>query len=349
MGRSLRLPLLWAVSAVTLLSLPLVLSTGMIFKIGLIMIFFVAALGLHALVNWAGELSLAHGTLVGLSCLVVAAVSANTRVNALILVPLGLAVGAACGLLMALVAARAKGFYVAIVTLAVGVVITSYFFKQQWLVGSGTVMANTSPIGPLRLSTPTQLYPILTIVTLLCALIFAALARSKYRRALVVIKSSQQVAEAQGIPVRWYRAGAYVLAGAMAGLAGGLTSVWSGAVSASAFPAQLSFTYLIAVVLAGPGSLIALAQVVVLLQGFAVFVSTSNLILLVIGPLGFILTLTKYPGGLSEQNRLIHRSARRWFRRHRPKRDKPQVTTTSTALADLTSSRKEVVDERSPS
>lgn len=312
--------LLWLVFSGVLLALPAVLSTGAIFKVGLILIFFVAALGLHALVNWTGELSLAHGTLVGLSCLVVAAVSADQRINALLLLPLGVAVGAACGLLMAVVAARAKGFYVAIVTLAVGVMITAYFFKQQWLVGSGTVAASPAAIGPLRLTTPAQLYPLLAVIMLGCALLFAALSRSKYRRALVMIKTDQQVARAQGIPVRLYRAVAYVLAGAMAGLAGGLTTMWSGAVSVSAFPAQLSFTYLIAVVLAGPGSLFALAQVVVLLQGFAVFVSTSNLILLVLGPIGFILTLTRYPGGLSEQNRLLRDAIRR---RRQTRRGRP--------------------------
>lgn len=317
MSLGVRNTLLWVLFGGALLALPAVLPTGTIFKVGLIMIFFVAALGLHALVNWTGELSLAHGTVVGLSCLVVAAVSAGHRINALLLVPLGVAVGAVCGLLMAAVAARAKGFYVAIVTLAVGVVITAYFFKQDWLVGSGTVTASTAAIGRLRLSTPAALFPVLVVVTLACALLFAALSRSKYRRALVMIKSDPQVAQAQGIPVRRYRAVAYVLAGAMAGLAGGLTTMWSGAVSASAFPAQLSFTYLIAVVLAGPGSLIALAQVVVLLQGFAVFVSTSNLILLVLGPIGFILTLTRYPGGLSEQNRLLREAIRRRRRARR--------------------------------
>lgn len=342
MTMRLRSPLLWVAFGSLLMILPAVFSTGTIFKIGLILIFFIAALGLHALVNWTGELSLAHGTVVGLSCLVVAAVSADHRINPLLLVPLGLAVGATCGLLMALVAARAKGFYVAIVTLAVGVVITAFFFKQEWLVGSGTVMASGAPIGPLRLSTPGQLYPVLAAVTLACALLFNALSRSKYRRALVMIKSDQQVAQAQGIPVRRYRAMAYVLAGAMAGLAGGLTTMWSGAVSASAFPAQLSFTYLIAVVLAGPGSLIALAQVVVLSQGFAVFVSTSILILLVLGPLGFILTLTRYPGGLSEQNRLLGDALRR---RWKARRQGSGPSVSAHPISPVPAHREEPVDE----
>lgn len=307
----------WLAGLAAMLAIPGITSAGTIFKIGLVLTFLIAALGLHLLVNWTGELSLAHGTVVGLAALSVAALSASMRINAVALVPVGVLVGAACGLLMAAVAYRAKGFFVAILTLAVGVAINAYFFRQEWLVGGGTVLTNTSNIGPFRLATPRQMYPLLAIVTVASTAAFAALSHSKYRRALLMIKADPAVASSQGINVALYRGSAYVIAGAMAGLGGAMTSAWVGAVSPATFPQTLSFTYLTAVVLAGPGSLFALVEVVVLLQGFQVFVSTTNLVLIFLGPLGFILTLTKFSGGLSEQNRQFAAKLRHRFRRAR--------------------------------
>ncbi|WP_395695226.1 branched-chain amino acid ABC transporter permease [Nocardioides sp.] len=307
----------WLAGLVLLFSIPHLISDGAVFKLGLVLIFLIAAFGLHLLVNWTGELSLAQGTVVGLSALSVAAISSSHQVNAVALIPVGVLVGAGCGLLMAAVAYRAKGFFVAIVTLALSVAINAYFFKQEWLVGSGTVLTSTADVGPFRFVTPDDVYPVLAVTTFASTALFVALSRSKYRRALLMIKADPDVASSQGINVALYRGSAYVVAGAMAGLAGGMTSAWVGVVSPATFPQQLSFTYLIAVVLAGPGSLFALVEVVLLLQGFQAFVSTTNFFLVYLGPLGFIVTLTMFPGGLSEQNRDFVMKARRRLRRRR--------------------------------
>ncbi len=324
----------WVAAAVVLLRLPAVLSAGVIFNIGLIFIFFIAALGLHLLVNWAGELSLAHGTVVGLASLAVAAISADHNVNPLAVLPFGVAVGAACGLVMALVAARASGFYVAIVTLGVSVAINAYFFTQSWLVGDGSIIVPLLPLGPFRLLTPAQIYPVLAIITVLVTALFRALSRSKFRRALGMVKQDRAVAASHGIPVRRYRGCAYIASGAAAGLAGALFTAWVGAVSPASFPQQLSFTYLIAVVLAGPGSLFAVAEMSFFLEGFQVFISSNSPFLVYLGPVGFILTLTRFPGGLSQQNRnsslFLRSAASRLLAKVRPAdapRELPDVQT----------------------
>jgi branched-chain amino acid transport system permease protein len=300
---ALGLPAAGVAAAIVLLRLPAFLSAGVIFNLGLVFIFFVAALGLHMLVNWTGELSLAHGTVLGLASLASAAISANLNVNPVAALPVGVAVGAVCGLVMAIVAAQVSGFYVAIVTLAVSVAINTYFFTQPWLVGGGSIIVALVPLGPFQLLTPAQLYPVLVVVTVLVTALFRALSRSKYRRALLTVKQDRRVAASRGIAVGRYRAATYVASGATAGLAGGLFTAWVGAVSPESFPQQLSFTYLIAVVLAGSGSLFAVAEMSLFLEGFQVFISSNSPFLVYLGPVGFVLTLTRYPGGLSQSNR----------------------------------------------
>ena len=97
---------------------PLGASEVTIFKVGLVALLGIGAIGLHMLVNWAGELSLAHAACVGLPAFAVAKLSGDHGISSIHLLPAGIAVGALLGALVGLPALRAKGLQVAVVTLA---------------------------------------------------------------------------------------------------------------------------------------------------------------------------------------------------------------------------------------
>lgn len=67
----------WGIAA-TLALLVLLMSEAAVYKLGFIGIVFIAAIGLHILVNWAGELSLAHASFVGLPAFTVAQLTHHT-------------------------------------------------------------------------------------------------------------------------------------------------------------------------------------------------------------------------------------------------------------------------------
>ncbi len=275
------------------------------FKIGLILIFVTSAIGLHVLVNWAGELSLAHAGMVGLPAFVVAKLSSDLDVSPLVLAPVGLAVGVAVGGVVAIAALRVSGLYVAIVTLAAGIAIDRFFFTKNWLIGDGNLVLSPPRLGPWELSTARSLFPIVLGVAVISAVSVRLMMQSRVGRALSLIRTDPSVAASVGVNMAVYRAGAYIIAGALAGVAGAITPLWVQRVSPASFPLSLSFTYLSVAVVAGSGSLGGVVAAAVALEGFRLFISDTSFIAAYIGPVAVIVTLTRFPGGLNQQGRWI--------------------------------------------
>ncbi len=90
-----RIGLAGGAAALTLL--PLTFAEATVYKLGLVLIVVVGAIGLHVLVNWTGELSLAHATIIGFPAFVVAKLSADHALSPLYLLPVGVLAGAAVG------------------------------------------------------------------------------------------------------------------------------------------------------------------------------------------------------------------------------------------------------------
>jgi branched-chain amino acid transport system permease protein len=299
----------WGVAAAVAILLPGLLAETTTYKLGLVLILLVAATGLHLLVTWAGELSLAHASLVGLPAFVVAKLSADHGISPVLLLPVGVGVGLLAGAVVGVPAIRARGLQVALVTLAAGVAIDRFFFTKEWVVGSvsGSPVATPS-LGPVTFTTSRSMYPLLALITMLTILAAWVIYRSKLGRGLLWIKAQPDAAAAFGIPVARYRAMAYALAGGFAGLAGGLTTMWVQRLTPEAFPLSRSFTFLIIVALAGRGFLGGVAVAAVLIEGGQLFLASGDAVITYGAPIGLILTLTRHPIGLNGFGRqLAHR------------------------------------------
>ena len=299
--------LLWVTAACGLgIVLPTLLSEVTVYKLGLVLILFVGAIGLHVLVNWTGELSLAHAALVGLPAFAVAKVSADHSLSPVLLLPLGLLVGLVAGVVIGLPAIRARGLQVALVTLAAGVAIDRFFFTKAWLVGTGAGADVALPtLGPIRFASARALYPLLAVLVIGWVLVAWCLQRSKVGRALLWIKAQPDAAAAFGVPVALYRTAAYGLAGAYAGFSGGLTAMWVQHLTPAAFPPAKSFTYLIVVALAGPGFVAGLALAATVVEGGRLFLPNADALLAYGAPVGLLFTLTKYRTGLNGMLRAL--------------------------------------------
>ena len=116
---------------------------------------------------------------------------------------------------------------------------------------------------------------------------------SKLGRGLLWVKADPAAAAAFGIPVARYRALAYTIAGAFAGLAGGLTAMWVQRLTPQSFPLTLSFTYLVIVALAGRGFLGGVAVAAGALEGGRLFLPGADALILYGAPIALILTLTR--------------------------------------------------------
>ncbi len=295
------------VALVTILGLSA--SEATTFKTGLILIFVTSAIGLHVLVNWAGELSLAQAGMVGLPAFVVAKLSSDLGVPTLALLPIGILTGVVVGAVVALTALRVSGLYVAVVTLAAGIAIDRYFFTKDWLVGDGSLVVPTLELGPWELSSVRSLFPIVLAVSVAAIGTTWRLLESRFGRALMLLRSDPTAAASVGVNVAAHRAGAYVLAGGLAGTAGAITPLWVQRVAPASFPTSLSFTYLAVAVVAGRGSMGGVVAAAVALEGFRLFISDTSFVAAYLGPVAVVVTLTRFPGGLNQQGRWIRQLA----------------------------------------
>lgn len=307
---------LLATGGATFLGLTIIGSLGgeaFAFKIGIVAIVFVGAVGLHILVNGAGELSLAHAAVIGLPAFVVAQVSSHGSVSPIYLLPLGVALGTVLGALVGLPALRSRGLQVALVTLAAAFAIERYLFRQSWIIGppSGLVIPEPSFLG-MSFSSNRALLPVLALVVAFTVVVAKALLQSRLGRAFAFVRSSPDAAAAVGIPIALYRLVAFAVAGAFAGGAGSLYVVWVQRVSAPTFSITQSFFYLVVVVLAGRGGLGGLALSTVLLSGGQLFLADLGTFFDYAGPITLIANLALYRKGL---NGALTELSQRWASR----------------------------------
>jgi len=298
-------------------------SEAVAYKVGLVAIVFVGAIGLHILINWGGEISLAHAAFVGLPAFAVAQVSMHSGVSPILVVPIGIALGVVLGLVVAIPAMRARGLQVALVTLGVGIAVDRFLFTRSWMAG---------PPGGLRVPTPSllgthfrtsrSLVPVLVVIVLVAAIAAKAILSSKVGRALSLVRSNPDAAAAVGVPVAYYRGIAYAMAGAFAGLAGACYVLWVQLVSPRAFPLDLGFTYLVIAVLAGKGGLFGVGLSAVLLEGGRLFSIIPQSIALYLGPVALIFNVTRYREGF---NGLVRQTRQQLASRRVRSEDRPGV------------------------
>jgi branched-chain amino acid transport system permease protein len=176
-----------------------------------------------------------------------------------------------------------------------------------------------------ELHTSKDMYPLLIGIVVLMVVFVRRLNRSRFARAMFKLRQHPEGASAQGVNVAATRALAYVIAGTLAGVAGGLSAMWIQSVSPATYSQATNLNYLTAVVVAGPGSLVAVAELSAFLEGFRLFISSNGPIITYIGPIGLIVTLVLVPGGVAAQNRQMKRLVLKMLRPRRRSEPAPVV------------------------
>ena len=216
----------------------------------------ILAVSLSVLVGFLGELSLGHagfmcaGAYIGgkLAVLLVPSLG-NGPLTLILTVFAGGLCAALFGIIVGLPALRLRGDYLAIVTLAFGEIIKSFFMNSS----------SASFGGALGLKTPRYDKNTLFIYCLIFVLITLAVVqniiRSRHGRAITAIRDSEIAARATGINVTRYKLVVFSLSAFFAGIAGVLYSFSNQTVQSSKFGFNYSVEILVMVVLGGMGSI----------------------------------------------------------------------------------------------
>ena len=104
----------------------------------------IAALGLNILVGFTGQISIGHAAFFGFGAFTSAYLSAKLPCRCFFAIPLAASCTALVGLVFGLPAARLKGLYLAIATLAAQYILLDFFSRAEWFTG-GVVPAIAAP------------------------------------------------------------------------------------------------------------------------------------------------------------------------------------------------------------
>jgi branched-chain amino acid transport system permease protein len=246
--------------------LPFQLSTfdvGLYDRMGL---YALVAVGLTLLMGFAGQVSLGQGAffLIGAytSAILTVGIDPDTRVVDLQAGISPILAVLAAPLLTALVAAaigvpllRLRGHYLAFATLALHLIAFSLLYAQDRFTGG---QYGISVIKPLVVGGHTvrgALHAAVVWGLVALALVLASnLVRSRVGRALQAVAADEPSAAASGVNVAAVKLRLFVLAAALAGLAGGLFTFSFQFVSPESFPIVLSVEFVVMVAVGGLGN-----------------------------------------------------------------------------------------------
>lgn len=279
----------WTLGAlVVALVAPFLITKDLTLLFSMAMVFAISGIGLNLLTGYAGQISLGHPFFMALGAYTAAVVSGapgsavwGLELDLAIALPLAALVPAIVGLLVAPLAVRVRGLYLAVLTLGL-LMLGEQVFKQwtQLTGGSGVGRRVAEPVlfgsdlsvryavGPLIIDEDISLYLICLVLLVGLGVMARNIARSRTGRAFAAVRDRDIAAEIMGVNLLRTKTLAFVLSSAYAGLAGALMSMLVGRLVPEQWNIFLSIQLLAVVVIGGvatvTGSIIGAAFVVLL-------------------------------------------------------------------------------------
>ncbi|TCH99996.1 branched-chain amino acid ABC transporter permease [Roseococcus sp. SYP-B2431] len=214
----------------------------------------IAALGLNILVGFTGQISIGHAAFFGFGAFASAGLVEH-GVPVPLAIPLAGVVTALVGLVFGLPAARLKGLYLAIATLAAQFILEDFFARARWFSG-GVAGRITEPftLFGLRFDHDETYFYVVVFWVVVMFVAAANLMRSRDGRALIAVRDHYLSAELMGINLAYYRTLSFGIASFYAGVGGALYAHYLLFVSVEAFNILFSIQFLAMVIIGGLGS-----------------------------------------------------------------------------------------------
>src|SRR5438046_1693432 len=247
------------VAAVLLIALPWGLSSYQLGLLTKMLIFAVFAMSLNLILGYAGLPSLGHAAYFGVAAYTTALLSLRLTPNFWLDFAAGLIAAAITAALFGLLALRAQGSYLLMITLALAQVLWGIAFGWKSFTGGddGLPGIPRPSVGlPWSLTGSLRFYYFALVVFVLATAFLWLVVHSPFGHALVGIRESERRMEVLGYNTWAHKYVAFILAGTLAGVAGMVFVYFNGFVSPAYLSVVFSAMALIMVILGGAGTLL---------------------------------------------------------------------------------------------
>jgi branched-chain amino acid transport system permease protein len=294
-------------------------------------IYWVLVSGLNLIVGFAGHLAIGYVALLTLGAYTTSVLVAGNVMPAVPVfaaLPVAGLVGALFGVIVGLPALRLRTFYFAMSTLGFATIVTQIALAWQSVTGGGIGIAG--PEFPEPFNTAWGFYFLCIGFAAFTTWTSANVARSRFGRALIAVRDAEVAAESTGISKPRMLIAIFLLAGALAAIAGGLFASLQTYITPDAFTFDLSVLFFIAILIGGRGSILGpmlgiiiltiLPEIAAPLAAWSTFLYAALLLVIVL----------VMPGGIAA---LLD------FRNRRPLASNRAIVPRPAALADIVRQR----------
>ncbi|MDP9914051.1 branched-chain amino acid transport system permease protein [Variovorax boronicumulans] len=219
-------------------------------------VYYLCAAGMNVLVGYAGQKSLGQAGLFAAGAYAVALITSRTELSPWLALVIAAVVSGVCGVLIALPSLRVKGPYLAMVTLAFGIVVeklvgewTDVFGGAQGIYGIRPLTWNGQPLSSVQ-------WVILGIVlSAALHLLLRNLLQGRFGRALLSLQADEIASSSVGVRVYRAKVMAFVVAAVTCGIAGALVAQQNQYINSDFITFHLSIFILLLVLFGGAGSM----------------------------------------------------------------------------------------------
>jgi branched-chain amino acid transport system permease protein len=222
----------FAIAIGLVVMVPFVFGPGTTLEYTGALVYGIIAISLVVLTGWSGNVSLGQFAFAGIGGVVAGDMIMKANVDLFFCLAAAGVAGAILAVIVGVPALRIRGAYLAAVTLALGVAVNNFFLNPTYFPNI-IPQQFTRPVlfGRFDLASNKAMYFLVLAFLVLTILFVMGLRRARAGRVLLATRDNEKAAAAMSVPPVRTKLSGFVLAGAVAGIAGALYAVLLGAVS----------------------------------------------------------------------------------------------------------------------
>ncbi len=244
------------------LAMPLTMQSGSLASE--VLIYGLAAMGCNLLLGHTGLLSFGQGIFFGLGSYTIALTLTRWPLPMPLALALAVVAGAVGAALVGWVAIRQRGTYFVMLTLAFAQMFYFLAYSMPGLTGGDNGLMDiprpSLAVGGVTLwplASPWQYYGFVAVVFLVAFWLLQKVSASVFGRTLLAVRDNEERAGAIGYDLRLLKLQAFVISGAVTGLAGALHAMMTGIAPLASAEYHTSEMILVMTVIGGTGNLLA--------------------------------------------------------------------------------------------
>jgi branched-chain amino acid transport system permease protein len=242
-----------------LLALPFLFpGRGILNSLVIAGILYISVLGLDVLMGYAGQVSLGQAGFMAIGGYTASYLAVQLNVDPVLGTLAGIGLSIAAAVLVSLVTLRLRGHFLALATLAFGLMVDSLTVGLADITGgpSGLAGIPAFAVGPWQFATPFEMYYLVAGIIIVLVLVLYGGMRGGFGRALKSVRTDQTAAAALGVNVPRYKLAAFVISAALGSLSGSLYAFYFHFLSPEMVGTPRSFEMIAMLIAGGEGTLV---------------------------------------------------------------------------------------------